>query len=306
MPQNSLSFLYQNGVMTALGTGHSEANDISNSGDIVGSAHLGQQWHAALYGSDQWNDLTIGTGWSQYYYSWAYGVNNYGDVVGYHDYSNAGIPKFPPPWNKATGFVYSDGTMTTFAPPTGYDSSEALAINDSGQVAGIYYNTSSWAAYAFLSSGGVITNISGDAHVSTGWDRIHMNGLGDVVGNLNGSGFLYSNGETTSFGTAFACNGINDVGQIVGWDSSTWVGKLYENGQFIDLSAAIQDNPGWTLVAPMDINNLGQIVGVGTNPSGEDHAFLLTPTPEPSTLVLLSAGAAGLLARAWRRRKRTA
>ena len=36
-----------------------------------------------------------------------------------------------------------------------------------------------------------------------------------------------------------------------------------------------------------DINEAGQIVGQGYDPDGYDHAFLLTPIPEPSMVSLL-------------------
>ena len=49
------------------------------------------------------------------------------------------------------------------------------------------------------------------------------------------------------------------------------------------------------------VNDSGSIVGFGTI-GGVQHGFLLTPTPEPSTLVLLAAGMAGVLAYAWRKR----
>ena len=43
--------------------------------------------------------------------------------------------------------------------------------------------------------------------------------------------------------------------------------------------------------------------GRGINGAGKTRAgFLLTPTPEPCTLVLLAIGAISLLAYAWRRR----
>jgi probable HAF family extracellular repeat protein len=49
------------------------------------------------------------------------------------------------------------------------------------------------------------------------------------------------------------------------------------------------------------INDAGQITGFGTI-GGETHAFLATPTPEPSSLVLAALGFAGLAARGRRRR----
>jgi probable HAF family extracellular repeat protein len=44
------------------------------------------------------------------------------------------------------------------------------------------------------------------------------------------------------------------------------------------------------------INDLGQIVGFYTNSRGLNHGFLATPTPEPSTVLLLALGTLGLIA----------
>jgi hypothetical protein len=70
-----------------------------------------------------------------------------------------------------------------------------------------------------------------------------------------------------------------------------------------DLNALIDPALGWVLVQAWDINASGQIVGWGTNPSGNREAFLLTPAnaavPVPAALPLLlgGLGALGLLAR---------
>jgi hypothetical protein len=50
------------------------------------------------------------------------------------------------------------------------------------------------------------------------------------------------------------------------------------------------------------VNDNGQIAGLGTV-GGVTHAFLLTPTPEPSALLLAATGLMGLLAYAWRKQK---
>jgi hypothetical protein len=59
---------------------------------------------------------------------------------------------------------------------------------------------------------------------------------------------------------------------------------------------------GWTLEDATGINASGQICGYGINPGGQQDAFLLSPTPEPSTLVLLATAAAGLAGYGLRRR----
>ena len=131
--------------------------------------------------------------------------------------------------------------------------------------------------------------------------------------------FLYSGGSmqdlgTLPGGTTSYAYGINDNGQVVGYADVEYgdYGSgdhafLYSDGVMQDLNNLIDPNSGWTLFDATGINDAGQIVGEGANSLGQNHAFLLTPVvPEPSTFVLLAAGAVGLLGYAWRRRKQTA
>jgi hypothetical protein len=70
-----------------------------------------------------------------------------------------------------------------------------------------------------------------------------------------------------------------------------------------NLNSLIDTASGWTITDATDINDLGQIVGYGTNLSGQSDFVLLTPisSPEPSTLALLAAALLGLAAWSLRR-----
>jgi probable HAF family extracellular repeat protein len=76
---------------------------------------------------------------------------------------------------------------------------------------------------------------------------------------------------------------------------------LDNNGTMTDLNSLIDPHLGWTLETATAINDNGQIVGWGTNASGQTEAFLLSnPVPEPSSLVLAALGFTGLAAWGWR------
>ena len=103
--------------------------------------------------------------------------------------------------------------------------------------------------------------------------------------------------------------GINDNQVIVGYSSTLGVAEIWNTpttGSNVALSTLVTNLSTWTLAEATGINNAGEIVGYGTNPSGTaSEAFLLTPTPtpEPSTLLLAALGLGGLVAYAWRKRK---
>ena len=121
--------------------------------------------------------------------------------------------------------------------------------------------------------------------------------------------FLYSGGTMKDLdgmsGSASWAYCVNNKGQVVGDRTVNSVGYafLYTDGIMQDLNSLIPTSSEWELGHASSINDNGWIVGWGMNPSGQQHAFLLTPVPEPSTLVLLGAAAIGLLGYAWRRKR---
>jgi hypothetical protein len=82
---------------------------------------------------------------------------------------------------------------------------------------------------------------------------------------------------------------------------------LWKDGEAVDLDGIFnsQLEEGWHLASAVDINNLGQIVGIALNErTMHSRSFLLTPVPEPSTLAFLSLGLGGLAVAVSRRRHR--
>jgi probable HAF family extracellular repeat protein len=235
--------------------------------------------------------------------SFAYGINDSGQVVGNADSSS-----------NENAFLYSGGTMQSLTTPA--DFSYATGINNSGQIVGGASN-SSGNVFAFFYSGGTMQILGALPDYTYGSNATGINDSGQIVGwAYAGAGdfaraFLYSNGTMQDLGTfghytyGSTATGINDSGQIVGWayDNTGARAFLFNDGSMQDLNSMLLPNTGWTLTEANAINDKGQICGQGINPSGQTDAFLLTPTPEPSTVALLGAGAVGLLGYAWRRRK---
>lgn len=54
------------------------------------------------------------------------------------------------------------------------------------------------------------------------------------------------------------------------------------------------DVPGASFTAAAGVNNLGQIVGLHSDPTGF-HGFVATPVAEPGSVLLLASGLAGVI-----------
>jgi probable HAF family extracellular repeat protein len=208
----------------------------------------------------------------------------------------------------AHAFLYSGGTMTdlgTFPGSSWEATSYASAINASGQVVG---SCGFGIQHAFLYSSGTMTDLGTLPGYS--WSVANgINASGQVVGYVDtGSGdqhaFFYSGGTMSNLGVLpggsySLATGINSTGQIVGYGSASDGYEdafLFDNGTMTDLNSLIDPSSGWRLERATAINDSGQVVGYGGD-GGNIHAFLLTPspTPEPSTFVLLAIGAISLL-----------
>jgi probable HAF family extracellular repeat protein len=255
----------------------------------------------------------------------ANGINSSGQIVGQYVDSHNGL----------NGFLLNKGVYTTLDGPAGnyVPNASANGINALGQIVGYYVN--GYGVNGFLYRNGAYTTIA----VGAGADAI--NNLGQIVGTFLGSypltPFLLSNGTFTILNTPASSAslplGINDSGQIVGFDNGGH-GFLLKNGSYTTfeapggatVAAGINDSgqivgnylgaddqphgfllnngvyttfdvPGATRTVPFAINDSGQIVGEYVGASGYGQGFLATPAataPQPPALILAILGVGSL------------
>lgn len=157
--------------------------------------------------------------------------------------------------------------------------SEALSVNDRGQVSGMA-TIPSGEQHAFLWENGKMTDLGEAGSTSLGWA---INGRGDVAGSVAKGedasvAFLSHGGRTTLLGTlpdrvAAEAHGINDRGEVVGtsWNPNSWrEAFLYGGGKMRGLGTL----PGGSSSGALGINARGQVTGFASTSSGAMHAFL--------------------------------
>ncbi|MBD2534137.1 hypothetical protein H6G97_33230 [Nostoc flagelliforme FACHB-838] len=301
------SFLYSNGSLKKIsplpGANSIAVEDINNLGQVVGNS--GSDNHAFIYSGGTTQSIGLN--------AIPYAINDSGEVVG--GTGGGGIfPELAFPYGAA--FLYSNGT-TTIINNNLEENYIAYGINNLGQVVGIFGSPSR----AFLYDNGIITNIGtlpGDNYSSA----LDINDSGQVIGisglseGENISTFLYSSSTglqdigRLSPTDVFIGQGINNLGQVVGFSTTDGGALLYSDNTLYSLNDLIApgSDAGLTLTLASAINNNGQIVGYGAV-SGEFHAFLLTPVSsvsvaEPTSGVpILSFGVAVTLFAALKRKR---
>jgi probable HAF family extracellular repeat protein len=175
--------------------------------------------------------------------SYAHGVNDSGQVVGYAGTENGE--------GEIHAFLYSDGQMqdlSTLLP--GGRNSIATGINNSGQVVG--HAGIDGPPRASWYSGGQIQDLG-----------TLPDGGGSFAWGVNDSGRVVGVSEDRE-----------------GWGRHAFV---YSNGQMQDLNDQIPADSGWHLLEARAINTSGQIVGTGVELNGDEfqtRAFLATPVPD--------------------------
>lgn len=186
---NRRAFMYRNGSMVDLGTlggPTSVAYGVNDLGMVTGASDFDASGstHAFVYRNGKMTDLGVSGG----SFSSASGINNAGQVVGY------GAAVF----GHYHAFLYSDGKEIDLHTLVGGDSSSdsvANAINNSGHVVGVVYDSGSWSAFLYH-DGNTIHLDAIPATKTAGWSYLNPVAINDH-GQIAGTGSI--NGHNHAF-----------------------------------------------------------------------------------------------------------
>ncbi len=304
--------LWRNGGITDLGTlpsgGYeSFAMALNNRGQVVGEAlntvpddssmvgpgFLTTQTRAFLWQNGTMQDLgTLGTGTD----AMAQFINERGQIVGWSYTSsapNTSCPFFLP---LASGsFIWDEKNGMRDIGNLGGTCAIATGVNDQGIVIGDNVDDNI-IERGFLSDNGSIKDLGGTiGGTQTTAEAVNQAGevvgTGTLAGEVSFHATLWKHlGKITDLGTVDQdpCSfpsSINARTQIVGaslpgctFDNNTRA-FLWQRGSIFDLNALILPRASLHLQWARDINDRGEIAGIGVDADNNTHAFLLVPCP---------------------------
>jgi probable HAF family extracellular repeat protein len=216
-------------------------------------------------------------------------INERGDVAGTANLNSppsciSALPTFHP-------FLWRNNKMRDLGDLGGTQTAGVTGLNDRGEVAGGVTGPGDQTEVAFLWNGKKLVQLSspGQAEWINNRGQVVGEGTPNVCGGYPTPGdhaFLWSDGKYTDLGVLRGTDRsdavwINDHNKIVGssgtCDASVLEAILWENGSITDLNTLVRKDGTLHLVFADNINNRGEIAGIGTLPNGDARAYLLVP-----------------------------
>ena len=200
---NEEGFLYAGGTVTDIGNlGYDGYGvyGINAQGQVVGSSETSNVFrdgflalHSFLFSDGKIVDLLnpfLGEAYSE-----AHAINDNGRIVGWYSYNPSILTR--------QSFLYtlpasgSVGAFQNLNFALGASASEALSINNSGQIVGWFITpATSGSSHAFLYSGGKAADLNSLLPPGSGWELLQANAINDA-GQIVGEGLI--NGQVHAF-----------------------------------------------------------------------------------------------------------
>lgn len=249
-----------------LGGATSEAADVNNLGDVVGSAATAAgQVHAFLYRNGEMADLGTLVGGTT---SHATAISDAGIVVG-----TSGINAYGPTFREVSqGFVFYEGTMqplgALYCPctfNTRHGTSRALGLNSSARVVGDSPTNRASFTHAFLWQSNEMLDLIGDADGASDSTAFAINDVNDIAGEMNGRAFLARFGVLEEIGVlpgdaSSRARALNNIAQVAG-ESLGPDGVPHAFAWDLGRMRALGALPGHVASEARAINMSGSIVG---------------------------------------------
>jgi probable HAF family extracellular repeat protein len=175
--------------------------------------------------------------------SYAHGINNQGQVVGYWETTNG-----------FHAFLYSGGLMTDLG-ALGGTNAFALSINNPGQVVG--FAEAQDGVQAFIFDAGGMTRLGTLGGLNSYAFGINANAeiVGYIATTEGARAYLYSGGGLTNLGTLGGTNsyayGVNILAQVAGASATDGQAGthafLWQKGLLVNLNSLVPEDIGWEL-----------------------------------------------------------